>query len=110
MPEKKLYRIFAGLAGGFGGAVQVDVEEHTHESDATRSAYTHAMQMYESHAGTGGLMSWEEAAEEAETYYGDVDEYNQPRLDDMTEQIFMEAAESWIDYYAIEIRPEDLEL
>jgi len=110
MAARKLYRIFAGLNGGFGGATQVDIEEHSNESDAQFSAYDHAIRLYESQSGTGGLISWEEAREEAENQYGDIDEYNQPKIDDMTEQIFIEAAESWIDYYVIETTSEDVKL
>jgi len=110
MAAKKLYRIFAGLSGGFGEATQIDIEEHINEAEATYSAYNHAMQIYESHAGMGGLDSWEDAVEEAEKQYGDINEYNQSQVDAMAEQIFIEAAESWIDYYVIETTELDVKL
>lgn len=107
----KLYRIFAGVSGGFNDVSQVAVEKHPDQESADQSAYAHAVEVFESYVGTdNGLMTWEEAVEEAELQFGDIDEYNQSQLDDMAETIYNEAMEEWIEYWAVETTEEEVTL
>lgn len=85
------YRIFAGLNGGFGGTVQVAIEEHETLADAEDSAYEYACAEYESYGGMHGLFNQEEALEE------DPD-LTEDDLADMEN----EDRENWIEYWAKE--------
>lgn len=104
------YRIFAGLGGGFGGATQVDVRSFKNESDAIDFVYEAACEEYESYGGMHGLMSWEEAREEAETnidFTEDEGEYEN-ELEIIMEKIYNESRETWLEYSVEEVTDEEL--
>ena len=82
-----MYRIFAGLGGGFGGAKEIDELEFKTEDEALDYAYHQAFEIYEGYTGMYGLRGITEIMEDAEEIMG-------------------EEADSWPDYYAEEIEEE----
>jgi len=92
MAAKKLYRIFAGLSGGFGGATEYGIEEFTTDQDAMDYAYEVACNEYESYGGLHGLFNEEDALDENP-------DLSQEELDAMYE----EDREYWIDYWVAEV-------
>lgn len=102
----KKYKIFAGLNGGFGGAVYECIEEHENKESAELSAYQHACDTYYMHEGSG-IEDWNDfytqgESEVPEEDYDDVEDWNyavecwatEAQRDDM---------ESWVDYYVQEV-------
>lgn len=86
------YRIYAGLGGGFGGAEYIETSEFQDEEQAMLYAWEAAMEVYDGYAGMYGISSYEELAEEYPDYG-----------DDELEDMYLEEAESWLDYYVEEI-------
>ena|ERR1035437_9945458 len=88
--EKKYWRIYAGLGGGFGGAKYVETK-FTTEKHALVDAEVEAYDIYNSYEGMHGLFSLEDELEE------------NPDLDEeelaMMEQ---EDRDAWIEYWVVE--------
>lgn len=99
-----LYKIFAGLGGGFGGAKELYTEECESIEIAHDIAYEEALQCYESYEGMHGLAGWAEAMDEAKLYCerneDETDEEYEQALEDYADEIYIEYRESWIDYWA----------
>lgn len=98
------YRIFAGLAGGFGGATEQYVIDCENQEAADTIAYEEACQHFDSQAGCG-MDGWEEFMNEArqclsEEDFEDDEDY-EAALESTANEIENEARESWIDYYAV---------
>jgi hypothetical protein len=104
------YRIYAGLGGGFGGANYQYTEEFVDKAEANDAAYQCAIEEYESYGGMHGLMSWEEAREEAEQSFStgdeDDDDYNN-EIESVAEEIYNESMEGWLDYQAVLVGSEE---
>lgn len=96
------YKIYYGLGGSFGGAQYQYTDEFNSKAEAEEQAYIDACEEYDNMSGLHGLRSWLECQEEAEQDFGDITEDNQSQLDDLTEQIYNEERESWLDYYVEE--------
>lgn len=86
------YEIYAGLGGGFGGANYEETLEFENEDEAEDYAWECACQQYEGYAGLHGLRSVDQIVEENEV---DKEE---------AEIIYSEERESWLDYYAKEVK------
>ena len=52
------YASYAGLNGGFGGAIFQYVDDFDSEYEALDAAYDKAVEEYESYEGCHGLMDW----------------------------------------------------
>jgi hypothetical protein len=103
------YRIFAGLGGGFGGAHYLYTEEFKTEQDANDAAYMEACDIYESQEGCG-IDGWKEFMDEArqniseEDFVDDESSY-ESALEEWATQASAEARESWVDWNAELIGP-----
>lgn len=95
------YNIYAGLNGGFGGATYQHTEDFDNINEATDVAYQIACEEYDAHAGNHGLKSWGDIAVEE----GLDEEDDELEID----EIYAEARESWIEYYAVLTEEDDLE-
>ena len=93
------FKIYAGLSGGFGGAVYQGTYEYDTIEEAEDDAYTLAVEEYESYAGSQGLMSWSEIKEDLIESFG-----IEPSEEDVNDH-YREYVESWISYYVKEICP-----
>lgn len=101
------YRIYAGLNGGFGGAVYECTESHKTLELAEASAYYYACQAYEMQEGSG-LDSWDDFYSEAEGElseedFEDFEEYNES-VEANAIQAQNDDMESWIEYYVEEVK------
>lgn len=92
-----LYNIYAGLGGGFGGAVLQETYEAESLKIAKMYAYELACQEYEDYGGLHGLFNREEALDE------DPD-LTEEDLQDMEN----EDMENWLEYWAV-LACQDLE-
>jgi hypothetical protein len=89
--EKKKWKIYAGLAGGFGGANFIRTFTGTQEQ-AEKEAYYAAIEEYESYEGLHGLRTVDEIMEEDGLEY------------DEAMEVYNDERESWLDYY---VKPDD---
>lgn len=105
------YKIFAGLAGGFGGAVEQYTIECENKEQAEDIAYQEACDYFDNQLGTG-MEGWEDFMEEArgEIFEDefDTDEEYERALEDYATQMESDARESLIDYYVEEVFDDDL--
>jgi hypothetical protein len=90
----KKYEIKYGLGGGFGGCGDWEVIEADSLEEAETMAYEKALEEYDSYAGSQGILSEEEIAEE-----------NPEWGTDEVFQAYREEAESWIEYEAQPVMP-----
>lgn len=104
--NKGTYKIYAGLGGGFGGAKYIETIENISEEEASYIAWEYAVQEYESYDGLHGLQSWSDCIEEAEGYFGEINDDNQSEFDDLVKEIYNEAMESWLHYYVEKVENE----
>ncbi len=88
------YNIYAGLGGGFGGAVYIDTIEFDSERHANEYAFDCAVEAYDGYAGMYGIRSVEEILEDE--YDGDEDFYDEAL------GMYNEEMDSWLDYYVKE--------
>ena len=89
--KSKIWKIFAGLSGGFGGANFIKEFTGTKE-EAEAEAYQEAKDIYDSYEGTSGLRTIEEIME-------------QDGLDEEEAEIEWEQErEDWLDYYVKELK------
>lgn len=80
------YLIKYGLGGGFGGAINDEIEEFSTQEEAENYAWQKACEYYEQYEGLHGLRTTDEIMEEDE-----VDE-------EEAQRIYEEERESWLDY------------
>ncbi len=92
--ENKLYSIFAGLGGGFGGERFIETFKGT-EEDAEKCAYEKACEEYDSYEGLHGLRTINDIMEE-----DNLDE-------EEAEEIYNQERESWLCYYIKEYEEGD---
>lgn len=99
-----LFKIYAGLGGGFGGAQYHGTYEYSDKQEAEHDAYNLAWEEYESYGGYHGLYTWDSMREEiANEYYdGDIDAVSEEEVTDA----YNEEVEGWLVYKAIEVTPE----
>lgn len=100
-----LFKIFAGMGGGFGGATYQGTEEFETEEQAMSAAYNLACDFYESQEGCG-CDGYEEFITEAteqldENDYEDESDYGSA-LEEYANALSDDARESWIDYWVEE--------
>lgn len=89
--EKKLFRIYIGLGGGFGGYRYSETDWFLGEDDAWDYAYEQAFENYLSYVGLHGLRDIDQIVEEE-----GVDK-------DEAYGIMREDAESWLSYDISEV-------
>lgn len=81
------FKIYAGLAGGFGGAEYLYTEDFESEEKASEYAWEMAIESYESYEGLHGLRTTEEIKVDEEVEFEEALE------------MYEEERESWLDYY-----------
>ena len=86
------YAIYAGLNGGFGGAIFQYVDDFDSEDEALATAHNMAIGEYESYEGCHGLMDLEDVRDDLRESWGE-----EPGEDDVRER-YIEEVENWIDY------------
>ena len=86
------YAIFAGLNGGFGGAIFQYIDDFDSEDEALATARNMAIAEYVSCEGCHGLMDWEDVRDDLRESWGE-----EPGEDDVRER-YIVVVESWIDY------------
>lgn len=90
------YEIYAGMGGGFGGAVFQCIEEFDSIVEADKYAYSLAFEEYTSYEGSHGILSWDDCREDL------IDSYPDMEIDDEdVDAHYQEEIESWIEYYVI---------
>jgi len=104
------YKIYAGLNGGFGRDQYDHTDEFATEALAEEDAYETACSVYEGYEGSHGLMSYEEALDEAqgeisEEDYEDEESYGKA-LEECADEIINEQRESWLCYH-VELETEE---
>lgn len=102
MAIKKEYWLFGGMGGGFGGPNYLGSAECFDAEEASREAYALAVEDYESYAGNHGVQSRDEVYEELEPEFDTIDERE---IEQMVDEAYAEAIESWISYWAVEAIP-----
>lgn len=97
--KEKMYNLYAGLGGGFGGAQLVATAMYTSAEEADQDAYTYAIEEYQSYEGCHGILSYEEVREDIRNSFGDkfADD------EDYVNNTYIEEMESWITWYAVEV-------
>lgn len=93
----KEYNIYAGLGGGFGGATYQYTGLFNSQEEADNEAYQRGCEEYDSYSGHRGLLTYEEALEEAKAHNPGATE---DELDDYIDELFLEDMETWIESYA----------
>lgn len=102
----KLYKIYAGLGGGFGGAYLRGTERFSSVDAALDEAFELAKEEYAGYEGMYGLKSFDECLEEAKAEYADDDiddELTQKAIEEDAMDIYNNEMESWLDYYVEEV-------
>ena len=98
-----MYKLYAGLNGGFGGATYHTTKEFDTFAEAEQEAYRLAVEEYESYEGMHGILS---RADVEEDYCDDldlsIDKLKAAHMQDIDE-LYQEEIESWITYYVKEI-------
>lgn len=96
------YNIYAGLGGGFGGAVFQYSDFFESLEKAEEAAYYAALEEYDSYEGMRGLPTFEDFIEEARNTYDlqDLDD-DDPELQTVADEMYRDAVETWIEYYAV---------
>lgn len=99
-----LFKIYAGLGGGFGGPQYHGTYEYADKQEANQDAYNLTWEEYESYGGYHGLYTWESMREEiANEYYdGNIDAVPEEEVTDA----YNEEVEGWLTYKAIEVSSE----
>ena len=92
----KLFDIYYGRGGGFGGAVFDGTFEFQNLEEAVNYAYMKAIEEYESYGGCHGLLDIEEVRQDCIDSFG-----KEPSEEDL-EDAYREQVESWIVYEAKE--------
>lgn len=88
------FKIYARLAGGFGGATYYKTEEYDSVHEAEVDAYELAVAEYESYEGSHGIISRDDIRENLDDY-GLESGASEAEI----EEAYKEEVESWIDYW-----------
>lgn len=86
------YAIYAGLNGGFGGAIFQYVDDFDNEDEALGAAHDKAVEEYESYEGCHGIMDLEDVRDDLRESFGEEPD------EDVIMKRYIEEVESWIDY------------
>lgn len=105
-----LYKIFAGLGGGFGGATEQGIVHCTDMKEAEDIAYLDACDQFESQEGCG-MDGWNDFIDQARSHlcaddFITEEDYENEVIAYATE-LEDEAREVWIDYWAEEVDEDD---
>lgn len=100
----KRFELFAGLGGGFGGAVSHGIFWFSTHEEAEHEAYLIACDEYESYGGNHGLDDMETVRQDLADSFYDGDYFAVPI--DEAEDAYRELVESWIEYKAVELPSE----
>jgi hypothetical protein len=92
------YKIYAGLAGGFGGANYMETEYFDTKDQAVEYAYDLAVEEYNSYAGLYGLLSWTDCYKRAVE-----DGLEGEEADEYATEFYEEEMSTWLDYYVEEV-------
>lgn len=100
------YKIYAGLSGGFGGAVYQYTTEDCTFDEANMEAYNAACDEFESYEGLHGIPSSDDYYNEArsnleESDYDSIEEY-EDAVNEYACALEAEERESWIEYWVEE--------
>ena len=96
------YRLYAGLSGGFGGAVYQGTEEFKSQQEAEWRAYDIAWEEYESYGGNHGLLDWDACYEDAlDAEWIDPHSQTQEEIERIVDDHYRELVEGWIVYKAV---------
>lgn len=101
-----LYNIYAGLGGGFGGATYQGTADCKNIEEAEELAKDYAYEEYDSYEGLHGLLTQEEAEQQA---IEDGIDPDTTAFDRYIDQLFDEDREQWIEYWAVPM-DEDVEI
>ena len=88
------FKIYAGLAGGFGGGTYCKTEEYDSDYEAEADAYESAVAVYEYYEGSHGIISRDDIRENLDCY-GLESGASEVEI----EEAYKEEVESWIDYW-----------
>ena len=98
-----MFALYAGLAGGFGGATYQGTEEFDTEEEAMDAAYQLATEIFESYSGLYGVVGFEDIMEDPETYgIENFDSLSEDEQYNIINEILRDECESWIDFYVEE--------
>lgn len=92
-----MYRIYAGLGGGFGGPSEADVREFEDYDEAMEYAREQAIEEYQSYEGFHGVFDRDDVRQDLRSSFGE-----EPSDDDV-EMHYWEEVESWITYEVEEV-------
>lgn len=96
--EDRVFKIYAGMGGSFGGAEYIGSYTFDSLEDAENFAYEEAREIYASYAGMHGIPSYGNCLEELRDDYID-----DGALKEAAEYLYDENINDWIEYYAIEV-------
>ena len=104
------YRLYAGLSGGFSGAVYQGTEEFKSQQEAEWRAYDIAWEEYESYGGNHGLLDWDACYEDAlEAEWIDPHSQTQEEIERIVNDHYREQVEGWIVYKAVLVTGPDID-
>ena len=66
----KVYALYAGLGGGFGGSTYIRTTTAENEDEGAVLARNEAVEIYESYEGSCGVLDPDECEEQEEDYEG----------------------------------------
>lgn len=99
----KVYKIYAGLGGGFGGAEFQGTYEFNTPEEADKAAYDMAWEIYESYGGNHGLSDWDAVYEDClESEWIDPASMTESEIEQVVNDAYIETVEGWLEYYAKE--------
>jgi hypothetical protein len=96
----KLYEIYSGVGGSFGGASYSFTVECETKSEADAIAEGAAFEDYESYEGMHGVSSFYDILEELKEEYPD---YDDDLIGSMAADQYQEERENWIEYYSVQL-------
>ena len=101
---KRLYKIYAGLNGSFGGAIFQGVYEFASQKEADKFAYDLAVEEYESYGGNHGLLDWDGVYEDLlESEWIEPGAQSEAEIEGIVDDAYIEQMEGWLEYKAVPI-------
>ena len=102
------YRLYAGLSGGFGGAVYQGTFECKSQQEAEWQAYDIAWEEYESYGGNHGLLDRDAVYEDLlESEWIEPGAQSEEEIERMVDDHYREQVEGWIEYKAVLVSATD---
>lgn len=96
--EDRVFKIYAGLGGSFGGADYIGTYTFADYSEAEDFAYHEALDAYKMYEGSNGLLSYADCLDELKDELPD-----DGTLEDAAEEVYLNYVSDWIEFHAIEI-------